>query len=90
MIYLTLSVAIVGLLALWFRKKFSYWKDHGFLFVKPEFPFGSLKGVGYKVHFSQKSRGFYEEYKNKAKAIGLYFFTAPAVLIIDLGFIKLV
>lgn len=83
-----LVVAIVGLLTLWFKKKFSYWEDRGFLFVKPKFPFGSLEGVGYKIHFSQVSRKYYEEYKNKAKAIGLYFFMAPVAFITDLDTVK--
>jgi cytochrome P450 family 6 len=81
-------VATVSLIYYWFRKKFSYWEDRGFEFIKPDFPFGSLKGVGYQVHFSKKTRAFYTEYRNKAKAIGLYFFTAPVVLITNLNLLK--
>lgn len=80
-------LAIVGLIALWFNKKFSYWKNRGFVFVKPDFPFGLLKGVGFKVHLSQVTKRFYSDY-NKAKAIGVYFFTAPAVFVTDLDTIK--
>lgn len=82
-----LIVAVIGLVAYWFKKKFSYWEDRGFQFVKPDFPFGSLKGVGYKVHFSQKTRQFYEQFK-KEKAVGMYFFSAPTVLLTDLNTIQ--
>lgn len=88
MILLVLSVLVIGLLVFWFKKKFSYWENHGFKFAKPEFPFGSLKGVGYKLRFSQKTLPYYEEYKKKAKAIGLYFFTSPVAFITDLDTVK--
>lgn len=86
--FLALIGAVSGLIAYWFNKKFSYFEERGFAFVKPEFPFGSLKGVGYKIHFSQKTKLYYREFKDKAKAIGLFFFTAPTVLILDLDTIK--
>lgn len=87
-VYVGFALAIVGLVAYWFNKKFSYWENRGFEFVKPDFPFGSLKGVGYKVHFSQITKRFYSDYKDKAKAIGIYLFTAPAVFVIDLDTVK--
>lgn len=87
-VFIALVVAIVGLVAYYFNKKFSYWENRGFDFIKPEFPFGSLKGVGFKIHFSQKSRDYYEAHKRKAKAVGLYFFTAPVALITNLETVK--
>lgn len=87
-IFISLVVAVVVLIAFWFKKKFSYWEDHGFQFIKPEFPFGSLKGVGFKVHFGEKSKAFYCEFRNKAKAVGMYFFVAPVILITDLDVVK--
>ena len=87
-IFIGLVVAVFGLIYYWFNKKFSYWKNHGFEYVKPEFPFGSMSGVGYKVHFSEKSRAFYNEFKNKTKAVGMYFFTAPSILITNLDLLK--
>jgi cytochrome P450 family 6 len=86
--FVALAVTVIALLAYWFKKKFSYWENRGFKFVEPEFPFGSLKGVGYKIHFGLKSRQYYLDFKDKAKAIGLYFFTAPVVLVTDLDTIK--
>jgi cytochrome P450 family 6 len=87
-IFIGLAVAVTALIAFWFKKKFSYWEDNGFEFIKPEFSFGSLKGVGYKIHFSEKTKVYYNDFRNKAKAVGLYFFTAPAILITDLDVVK--
>jgi cytochrome P450 family 6 len=86
--FIALIGLVAGLITYWFKKKFSYFEERGFEFVKPDFPFGCLKGVGYKIHFSQKTKAYYREFHNKAKAIGLYFFTAPTVLIVDLDTIK--
>lgn len=86
--FIGLFVIAVGLVAYYFKRKFSYWEEHGFEFIKPEFPFGSLKGVGYKIHFSQKTKVFYNELRNKMKAVGLYFFTAPVIFILDLDTVK--
>lgn len=87
-IFIVLLIGVVGLIAFWFKKKFSYWDERGFDYIKPDFPFGNLKGVGYQIHFSQKTRDYYTRYKNKAQAIGLYFFTAPVVLITNLDVVK--
>lgn len=87
-VFVGLIGVITALIYFWFKKKFSYWEERGFDYVQPEFPFGTLKGVGYRVHFSQKTRAIYNEYKNKAKAVGLYFFTAPTVLITNLDLLK--
>lgn len=85
---ISLFLAALLLLTFWIRKKFSYWAERGFDFIKPEFPFGNLKDVGYKVHYSKLSRYYYESYKNKAAAIGLYFFTQPVVFLMNLDVIK--
>lgn len=88
MTVIVLALSAVGLIFYWFKKSFTYWEKRGFVFVPPEIPFGSLRGVGYEVHFSEKSRQFYEEYKNKTKALGIYFFVSPAILVPNLEVIK--
>jgi cytochrome P450 family 6 len=85
---LSVIVAAVGIVVFWIKNQFSYWERHGFDYIKPEFPFGNLKGVGQKVHFSALSVDFYEKYKDKAQAIGLYFFTAPALFVTNLDLAK--
>lgn len=83
-----LFVTVVSLVIYWFKKKFSYWEDHGFDFVQPVFPQGNLKGVGYKVHMCQRLKEYYDEFKNKAKVVGMYFSIAPIALITNLDTLK--
>lgn len=79
-----LIVAVIALIAYYFTKKFAYWEDLGFDFVKPEFPLGNMKGVGTKAHMAIKCVEFYEAFKNKAKVIGLYMTTSPTLLVTNL------
>jgi cytochrome P450 family 6 len=87
-VFLTLFLVAILLFVFWIKKKFSYWEERGFDFIKPEFPFGNIKGVGYKVRFSKLSCDYYGRYKNKAAAIGLYFFVQPVVLLTNLDAVK--
>jgi cytochrome P450 family 6 len=87
-IFISLLISALTLIYFWIQKKFSYWKDRGFLFDKPNFPFGCLKDVGVKIHFSAVSKRIYEKFKNKAPAIGLYFFTSPVLYVMDLEIVK--
>jgi cytochrome P450 family 6 len=87
-VFLSLFLAIIALLVFWIRKKFSYWHDRGFDYIQPEFPFGNLRGVGSKFNFGQLSREYYERYKSKSWAIGLYFFTQPVAFLTSLEAVK--
>lgn len=87
-IFIGFVLTIAGLVAYWSHRKFSYWENRGFEFIKPEFLFGILKGVGYEIHFSQVTKSYFSDYKDKAKVVGAYFFTGPAVYVTDLDTIK--
>jgi cytochrome P450 family 6 len=88
-VLLSLLIAAIGLIFYWVQKQFRYWNDHGFEYLKPVvFPFGNLKGVGYKVHLSQIITEAYKNYKNKSPVLGLYFYTSPVAYILDLDVIK--
>lgn len=73
-------VATVALICLWFKKKFSYWEKLGFPSVAGKFPFGSVRGMGTKIHFSELLQKFYGENKGKAPAVGFYLLTQPVLL----------
>lgn len=81
-------ILIITLIVYYVKKQFSYFEERGFEYIKPQFPFGNLKGVGSSIHFSQLSLEYYNKFKNKAPAIGLYFFTRPVVFLIDLDLVK--
>ena len=87
-LFLSLLATLAAFIFSYVKKTFSYFENCGFEYVKPEFPFGNLRGVGTSYHFSQLSRDFYNRFKNKAPAFGLYFFTNPVVHLIDLDLIK--
>jgi cytochrome P450 family 6 len=78
-----LIVTVNVLIYLWVQKRYRYWTDHGFLSEKPIFPVGNLWGVGYKYSEHEAMEKFYNKYKGKTPAVGLYFFFTPTLLIID-------
>ncbi|XP_058449379.1 uncharacterized protein LOC131429329 [Malaya genurostris] len=85
-IYLLITVIS---LAIWYvRKKFSYWESRDVPFIKPRFPFGNLQAIGRRVHSSQLMTRFYREMKGKHPFGGIFFFTNPVALALDLEFVK--
>ncbi|XP_058126451.1 cytochrome P450 6A1-like [Anopheles coustani] len=86
-IYLLLGVITA---AVWFvRRKYSFWADRGVPYVKPRFPFGNIQGIGRRMHSSQLMTKFYNELKPSGKPYGgIYFFTNPVALALELEFVK--
>jgi len=68
---------------LYIKRKFSYWKSKGVPYVKPEFPYGNLKGMGTSVHGSQIMLKLYKKLKGNGPFGGIYFFIQPAILVTD-------
>lgn len=68
---------------------FNYWHLRKVPYLKPSFPLGNLKGVGKDFHISQVIRNVYNEFKNTgAKFCGVYFWSRPVAIILDLELIK--
>ncbi|KAL7026334.1 hypothetical protein ACKWTF_013867 [Chironomus riparius] len=86
--FLYLIVAVAFLIYFWFKKKHSFWKDHGFIYPEPSFPLGNLSGIGVKEHFSEYVKRHYDQYKNKSPAFGMYLVANPALVITDIELIK--
>uniref|UniRef100_A0A2M4BKV4 Putative cytochrome n=1 Tax=Anopheles marajoara TaxID=58244 RepID=A0A2M4BKV4_9DIPT len=86
-IYLLLVVITA---AVWYvHRKYSFWADRGVPFVKPRFPFGNIQGIGRRMHSSQLMTKFYNELKPSGRSFGgIYFFTNPVALALDLDFVK--
>lgn len=85
---LSLIAVAIGLVYFWIRKIFSFFKDNGFEYVKPQFPFGNLKGVGKDFHVAELMQKHYMQFKGKVPAFGLYFFTNPVIVLTDIELIK--
>lgn len=67
----------------WVRSRYTHWDKHGFLSVKPSFPFGNLSGVGYKMTATEKFDQLYKELKGQTPIMGIYAFLSPTLMPID-------
>lgn len=87
-IWLGLLATLIVAGYLWVKKQFSFWVDRGFVQDVPSFPFGNIKGAGFSVHMSTIMSRIYREHKKKGPIIGMYFFTQPVAVAVDVETIK--
>lgn len=87
-VIITLTIFVILFVYVWMQQRFNYWKDRGFLSAPTVFPFGSIKGFGSTLHASEGIDAYYKAFKNKAAVLGLYFFVAPTLMIMDLDLVK--
>ncbi|CAD7079480.1 unnamed protein product [Hermetia illucens] len=69
---------------LFFKKKYSYWKDRGVPYLEPKIPYGNLQ-------MSRNRRemiGLFYKSRSNFPFVGAYMLTSPAVIATDLEFIK--
>ncbi|XP_058816025.1 uncharacterized protein LOC131679332 [Topomyia yanbarensis] len=86
--WIYLLITVISLAVWYVRNKYSYWERNGVPFMKPRFPFGNLQAIGRRVHSSQLMTRFYREMKGKHPFGGIFFFTNPVALALDLEFVK--
>lgn len=87
-ILVLIVISIVSAVYAYFNYYFNYWKSRDVPHVKPEFPYGNVKGIGNKYHQYAILQDIYERFKGTAKYCGIYFFSRPIAMAIDLDFIK--
>jgi cytochrome P450 family 6 len=83
MLFVYLILAVIALIYLWIKKRYSFWNERGFLNPPSEVPFGSVKGFGQTRNPCEIMHEIYLKYKGKASAVGIYIFLEPVVLPID-------
>ncbi|XP_062552478.1 probable cytochrome P450 6a14 [Armigeres subalbatus] len=88
--WIYLAVVAVILAALWVRKRYSYWKERDIPYSEPSFPAGNIRGMGRTEHFSTLMQRCYKDLKGKGPIGGMFFFTNPVALAMDLDLIKTV
>lgn len=88
MILLTILTVVVSSIYFYSKHKYSYWKRHNIPYIEPRLPFGNIQGVGRTIHSSQLTHKFYKELKGKGAFAGIYLFTNPVILALDLEFVK--
>lgn len=82
-------VSILTTLYAYFKYSFGYFQSRGIPCTKPTFPYGHIKGLGEKCHMIEIIKKIYDEIKpSGAKVCGIYFFTRPVTMILDLDIIK--
>lgn len=86
--FLTILVTLITIAYIFIRKRYSFWSDRGFVQAQPNFPFGNIMGIGFKKHKSIIMTELYNEHKHKSPVLGIYFFTSPTILAMDLDIIK--
>jgi cytochrome P450 family 6 len=91
--YINAFLVVFGLVAIawtYVRRKFAYWADRNVEHLPPSFPFGNIKGAGSTHALHEILQKFYVQMKSSAKNgfMGIYFSISPAVLALDLDFVK--
>jgi cytochrome P450 family 6 len=88
MITLIFLLTVVTIVYFWINRQFKFWSDLGFKTPPISIPFGSLKGVGTKVATCHRFNEYYQDFKGRAPAIGIYFFFSPVLMILDIELVK--
>ncbi|XP_058459055.1 probable cytochrome P450 6a14 [Malaya genurostris] len=88
MLLLYLSLLLLALAVHGVRKRFRYWEDRRVPYVTPTFPTGNLRGFGRKFHIFTIMERCYKQLKGKGPFGGIFMYTNPAALALDLDFVK--
>ncbi|CAD7079484.1 unnamed protein product [Hermetia illucens] len=78
-------ISFVSLIYIYFKKKYSHWKNRGVNYVEPTFPLGNLS-FG-KTHFKDFSTKIYKQ-KNEDPFVGAYILAKPIAIATSLDFIQ--
>lgn len=85
----TVLLTIIASIYAYFKFSFGYWASKGVPCDEPTMPFGHMTGVGKKCQKNEIIKKMYDKYKpTGAKVCGLYLFTRPAAILLDLELIK--
>ncbi|XP_055294932.1 cytochrome P450 6A1-like [Sitodiplosis mosellana] len=85
---LAVLIVLISLIYWYIKRSFSYWSSRGVPHNKPTIPHGSMKGLGKTVSFVHFTQNYYMKFRGTSKLCGLYFFTRPIALLLDLDLIK--
>lgn len=86
--FATILLTIITLAIYWVRKRFSIFEEQGFLYDKPEFPYGNLRSLGVKYHIIQLIQKTYNKFSQKASVHGFFTFLRPTYVVTGLDVVK--
>lgn len=73
---------------MYIQRQLNFWKRHKIPFIKPQFPYGSIKGAMVEKHLSFLTQEFYNKMKGKGPFGGMHFLLTPVILTLDIEFVK--
>lgn len=85
---IALLAILVSLIYLYVKRSFSYWKRIGVPHEKPSFPHGNYKISAKTENYVTFTTNYYTKFKDTSKVCGMYLFTRPMMLLLDLELIK--
>lgn len=86
LLYVILPLVVAGYF--YVKKKFSYFEEQGIPHFKPSFPLGNMSGVGKTIHALDLLEKLYTEFRGKDVITGIFTFTSPTVIVLDLELVK--
>lgn len=81
-------VCVVAIGYYYLKKQFSYWSDRNVPCVRPEIPFGNIRGLGTKEYNAVVLARLYNQLKGKDVIGGVYYFTRPICVPLDLDVLR--
>lgn len=86
--FVVITSAVLFFLYLFIKKRYSYWKDRKIPYAEPKFPFGTIP-TGKQLNANNLlNTQLLCKYKLQTPFVGLFYAINPAVLAVDLNFIK--
>lgn len=86
--FVVLIVVSALLVYFWFKHKFSFWEKRGFMFVPPKIPMGTVGEMNISKHSSEVLKKYYDDFKGKTPAVGMYFLTQPVLMPLEPELVK--
>lgn len=86
--FVLFMILLIILPWLWIKNKYNYWKNKGIPYIQPIFPTGTIRIKGKKLNGAFINQQYYEMMKEKGPFCGIFFYIQPAVLALDLDFVK--
>lgn len=83
-----LILGLVALIYYFIHRKTQYFQSRGVPCVEPEFYYGNSRGIGRDYHLSELIKKLYLKLKQKGPVAGMYLYTSPALMIMDLDLVK--
>lgn len=85
---IALLIILASLIYWYLKRSFSYWKLKGVPHKKPVIPYGNVKDFSKSQSFANFMQTYYMRFKGTSKICGIYLFTRPIAMALDLDLIK--